>query len=77
MKKSKVAEEIELIALLAFLIPTAVTLTLSPLWWGVASIKVFAGWLLGIIGTAALLGAISVHDEIQTAREKGRECDGR
>lgn len=68
--KSKVAEEIKLIALLAIVIPTAVTLTLSPLWWYVASIKVFAGYLLGIIGTAALLGAISVYDEDQKRKEK-------
>lgn len=72
--KSKVAEEIKLIALLSITIPTAVMLTLSPLWWYVASIKVFAGYLLGIIGTAALLGAISIHDEVQTAKEK---CNGR
>ena len=66
--KSKLAEEIKLIALLSLLIPTAVLLTLSPLWWAVEPIKVFAGYLLGIIGTAALLGAVSVHDETQ--REK-------
>ena len=70
--KSKVAEEIKLIALLAIAIPTAVMLTLSPLWWYVSSIKVFAGYLLGIIGTAALLGAVSVHDEVQQMKEKGQ-----
>jgi len=63
--KSKVAEEIKLIALLAFVIPTAVMLTTPALWWEVEPIKVFAGWLLGIIGTAILLGAISVHDETE------------
>ena len=70
--KSKVAEEIKLIALLAIAIPTAVMLTLSPLWWYVSSIKVFAGYLLGIIGTAALLGVVSVHDEVQQMKEKGQ-----
>lgn len=73
--KSKIAEEIKLIALLSITIPTAVLLTLSPLWWAVEPIKVFAGYLLGIIGTAALLGAISVHDEMEQtkkARRRGR-----
>lgn len=70
--KSKVAEEIKLIALLAVVIPTAVMLTLSPLWWYAASIKVFAGYLLGIIGTAALLGAISVYDENEQRKERVR-----
>lgn len=73
--KSKVAEEIKLIALLALAIPTAVMLTTPALWWEVEPLKVFACWLLGIIGTAALLGAISVHDEtkkqkVRRAREK-------
>ena len=63
-KKSKVAEEIKLIALLSVLIPTAVMVTFSPVWWAAASIKVFAGYLLGIIGTAVLLGAVSIHDEV-------------
>lgn len=70
--KSKIAEEIKLIALLSITIPTAVLLTLSPLWWAVEPVKVFAGYLLGIIGTAALLGAISVHDEAEQARERER-----
>ena len=68
-------EEIKLIALLALAIPTAVMLTTPALWWEVEPLKVFACWLLGIIGTAALLGAISVHDEtekqkVRRAREK-------
>lgn len=81
--KSKVAEEIKLIALLAFLIPTAVLLTTAPVWWEVEPIKVFAGYLLGIIGTAALLGAISVHDEDQQRKEQEKrssteeKCNGR
>lgn len=70
--KSKIAEEIKLIALLAFLIPTAVLLTTPALWWEVEPIKVFAGWMLGIVGTAALLGAISVYDENQQTKERER-----
>lgn len=73
MKRSKVAEEIELIALLAFLIPTAVVLTTAPLWWYVASIKVFAGWVSGIVVTAALLGGISLYDEAEQAKERERD----
>ncbi len=72
MKTTKLAEELKLIALLAFLIPTAVTLTLSPLWWECEPIKVFAAYLLGIIGTAALLVTISVHDEKEQAKERMR-----
>lgn len=71
--KTKLSEEIKLIGILSLLIPTAVLFTLSPLWWYVASIKVFAGYLLGILGTAALLGAISVHDEMERAK-KARGC---
>lgn len=67
---NKLVSELRLIALLAILIPTAVLLTLSPFWWAVEPIKVFAGYLLGIIGTAVLLGAVSVHDEVRT--EKGK-----
>lgn len=73
---NKLVSELRLIALLAILLPTAVLLTLSPLWWYVDSIKVFAGYLLGIIGTAALLGAVSIHDEVQVMK-KGRKNDGR
>lgn len=72
MKKSKVAEEIKLIALLAIMIPTAVMLTLSPLWYGADGIKVLAVWLLLIIGTAVLLGTVSVHDEEQEAKERAK-----
>lgn len=73
--KSKIAEEIKLIAQLAFVIPTAILLTTPALWWEVDPIKVFAGWMLGIVGTAALLGAISVYDENQQTKE--RERNGR
>lgn len=62
--KTKLSEEIKLIGILSLLIPTAVLFTLSPLWWAAEPIKVFAGYLLGILGTAALLGGISVYDEV-------------
>lgn len=70
--KNKIAEEIKLIAQLAFVIPTAILLTTPALWWEVEPIKVFAGWMLGIVGTAALLGAISVYDENQQMKERER-----
>ena len=63
--KSKLAEEIKLIARLSLMIPTAVMLTTPALWWAVEPIMVFAAYLLGIIGTAVLLGTISVYDEVQ------------
>lgn len=63
-KRSKVAEEIMLIAELSLGIPTAALLSLSPLWWGVEPIKVFAGYLLTIVGIAALCAVISVRDEV-------------
>lgn len=69
---NKLVSELRLIALLSLLLPTAVLLTLSPLWWYVDSLKVLAGYLLGIIVTAALLGAISVHDEVQQMKVKGQ-----
>lgn len=62
--RSKLAEEIKLIALLSILIPTAVMLLTPVLWWAVEPIKVLAGYLLGIIGAAVLLGAVSIHDEV-------------
>jgi hypothetical protein len=68
--KTKLAEEIKMIARLSILIPTAVLLTTPALWWDAEPIKVLAGYLLGIIATAALLVCISVHDESQKA--KGR-----
>lgn len=73
--KSKLAEEIGLIGRLSHLIPTAVLLTTPAIWWDVEPIKVFAGYLLGIIVTAALLGAISVYDELK--RAKKYEYNGR
>lgn len=68
---TKLAKEIKLIALLSLLIPTAVLLSTPALWWNAEPIKVLAGYLLGIIGTAALLTAISLYDEHQ--KEKARE----
>lgn len=72
MKNTKLAKEVELIALLSILIPTAVLLTTPALWWAVEPIKVFAGYLLGIIATAALLVTISVYDESKKAKGRGR-----
>ncbi len=68
--KSKLAEEIKLIAWLSILIPTAVLLTTPALWWAVEPIKVLAGYLLGIVGTAAVLTAISLYDEAEKERGK-------
>lgn len=74
--RNKLVSELKLIAELSITIPTAVMLTTPALWWEVEPIKVFAAYLLGIIGTAALLGTISVHDEIQRMKTKGH-YDGR
>lgn len=60
---NKLVEELKLIAMISIALPTFVMLAISPLWWSIDSIKVFAGYLLGIILTAALLGAISIFDE--------------
>ncbi len=68
--KSKLAEEIKLIARLSILIPTAVLLTTPALWWTVEPVKVLAGYLLGIVGTAAVLTAISLYDEAK--KESGK-----
>lgn len=74
--KNKLVSELKLIAELSLTIPTAVMLTTPALWWEVEPITVFAAYLLGIIGTAVLLGTISVHDEIQRMKAKGY-YDGR
>ncbi len=69
--KTKLAEELELIALLAFLIPTAVMLTTSGLWWECFEpIEVFALWMLGIVVVAGACIAISLYDEAEKAKEK-------
>lgn len=70
--KSKLAREIELITGISVGVPTIMCLLTVGAWWGVEPIKVFAGYLLGIIGTAALLFAISVHDEKEQAKERMR-----
>lgn len=69
--KSKLAEEIKLIARLSLLLPTAVLLSTPALWWAVEPIKVLAGYLLGVIGTAAVLTAISLYDEAQKVHRDG------
>ena len=74
--KNKLVSELKHIAELSITIPTAVMLTTPALWWESEPIKVFAAYLLGIIGTATLLGTISVHDEIQRMKAKGH-YDGR
>lgn len=68
--KSKLAEEIKLIARLSLLLPTAVLLSTPALWWSAEPIKVLAGYLLGIIGTTAVLGGISLYDEAEKAKGK-------
>lgn len=69
--KSELAEELKLIARLSLLLPTAVLLSTPALWWGCEPIKVLAGYLLGIIGTAAVLTAISLYDESQKVHRDG------
>lgn len=69
--KSKLAEEIKLIALLSVLLPTAVLLSTPALWWSAEPVKVLAGYLLGIIGTAAVLGGISLYDEAEKVHRDG------
>lgn len=68
--KSKIKEEVALIALLAFALPTAVMLTTVGFWWAVPGIKVFAVWMLGIVVTAGVCVGISIYDE--TAKERER-----
>ena len=69
MRKSKLAAEIELILLIAVGIPTTGALITAGLWWGVPCIKVFAGYLLAIIGLGGLCTAISLYDEAERAKE--------
>lgn len=75
MKKSKLAQEIELILLIAVGIPTMGALITAGLWWGVPCIKVFAGYLFAIIGLGGLCAAISLYDEAERAKERAN--DGR
>lgn len=69
--KSKLAEEIELIALISFLIPTAVLLTTPALWWErLSCMEVFALWMLGIVVTAGICIGISLYDESQKSQKR-------
>ena len=70
--KSKLAREIELITGISVGIPTIMCLLTVGAWWSVDPIKVFAGYLLSVVGLAALCVAISLYDEYQKAKEK--EC---
>lgn len=67
--KSKLAAEIELILLIAAGIPTVAWLVTAGLWWGVPCIKVFAGYLLSVVGLGGLCAAISLYDEAERAKE--------
>lgn len=72
MRRTKLAQEIELILLIAIGIPTMGALVTAGLWWSVAPIKVFAGYLLSIIGLGGLCAAISLYDEAERAKEERR-----
>lgn len=65
MKKSKLVQEIVLIATLSVGFPTAVLLTTAPVWWECEPITVLAAYLLGIVLTAIVLGAASIRDEVR------------
>lgn len=75
MNKSKLAQEIELILMISVAVPTLGLLVTAGLWWSVPSIKVFAGYLLAVIGLGGLCAAISLYDEAEKAKE--REHHGR
>lgn len=66
--KSKLAEELKLIARLSLLLPTAVLLSTPALWWDCEPVKVFAAWMAGIVITAGICSAISLYDESQKAK---------
>lgn len=72
MRRSKLAQEIELILLIAFGIPTMGALVTAGLWWGVPCIKVFAGYLLSEVSLGGLCAAISLYDEAEKAKEERR-----
>lgn len=71
MRKSKVAEEIRLIAEISVAFPTFLWVALSPLWWHVEPIKVLVGYLLTVVGTVALCAVISVRDELEQEKRRG------
>ena len=73
--KSKLAQEIELILLIAVGIPTMGALITAGMWWSVAPIKVFAGYLLSVICLGGLCAAISLYDEAEKARERTQYGD--
>lgn len=73
--KNKVINEIHDIAVISFTLPTFITLAVSPLWWDVEPLKVFAAYLLGMIATAAVCAAISIKDEME--RTGRTECGER
>ncbi len=70
MKKSKIKEEVSLIALIAIALPTAVMLTTVGFWWAVPGSNVFAAWMLGIVVTAGGCVAISLYDEAEKERKR-------
>ncbi len=70
MKKSKIKEEVSLIALISITLPTAVILATAGFWWTIPGIKVFAAWMLGIVFTAGLCVAISLYDEAEKERDR-------
>lgn len=73
MKRSKVAEEIGLIAELAFTIPTALLLTTPALWWErLSCVEVFALWMLGIVVVGGACIGISLYDEAEKAKRGER-----
>lgn len=73
MKLTELYKEIELIALISFLFPTAVLLTTPALWWErLGCIEVFALWMLGIVVTAGICIGISLYDEAEKARGRAR-----
>ena len=70
MKKSKLAQEIELILMISVAVPTLGLLVTAGLWWSVPSIKVLAGYFLAVIGLGGLCAAISLYDEAEKAKER-------
>ena len=72
MRRTKLAAEIELILLIAVGVPTMGAFITAGLWWGVPCIKVFAGYLISVIGIGGLCAAISLYDEAEKAKEEHR-----
>ena len=77
LKKSKLAEELELIAELSFTLPTAFMLTTPALWYErLEPVEILALWLLGMVVVAGICTAISLYDESQKAKAKERGRNG-